>query len=361
MGKNGLSEETLLGTVWVGKNLVPAYLLLERPYLDVVGFTHGMLLKVGWDMATEQLNQHSGLVREHIRSLWEIKGELDALQRRIERVEAGRIVLTSEGEVHYRQVYARIVARAILEGRHVPDSVIRQPGVQSARRRLSRVVKAEITARSSHGASRVLLESHGVLIKLQDGRPLPAQRVDEIRRELDWVFDRLGYDLSRALAATQTLLIHTNGKHPFRASGSSGLFITSQKQPIVYWGYAGDTSLRVLTHELAGHWLDHASAVAMGLSESHKYQSEMEAENAWLRRAAAYSEHSRESFDPAEVWANLVEQYIWYRASEKPWSGREYEKAPGYWFLGPFGLLVEDVEAGLADRLGRLDAWGATR
>ncbi len=340
----------MLSSVLVNEHMVPTHTLMEDEFLSAAGLTHGLLLISGEKIYRERLDADPGRA---IRGYWFLDKEMCRLKTYAHFEKGSELpTLSDVGRRYYQALYYRIIAHAFASGVEVPTLVSQQACVQMAYRRLTSRQKAAITATSIKGASQELLNSHGVLIKRQDGRQTPGNQVRQIADLFDWIFGIFG-DLSGLLNKTGTLVIHTNGKHPYGFPTAAGLFSPDVANKVIHLGYAGVPDRRVLLHELIGHWLDHVCCIDQP-NCSEAYLSETKSERQWLTRARKLMTPSRtrRHRDVVEVWARMVEQYIWDK-QEHAYDCNYYEK-PGYWQMEKFAPYQEQVRQGIVVRLNSI-------
>lgn len=191
---------------------------------------------------------------------------LRVLTRTLEAFE--REGLTPERESHYRREYMQLIKDAIRRGENVPYSIIAQR--IEFRRALTgrqRYEKGRHTsfANRSIGVDARLVDTRGFKAKLQNGKPLRAETLDEIAQGLDEIEAVIG-SLRNSLRSTDITIAHTLGKHPFMRGDAGGLYLPSERTVTIGTATHAGHAIRSLTHELLGHWLDYEAGKALGVS-----------------------------------------------------------------------------------------------
>jgi hypothetical protein len=300
--------------------------------------------------------------------------------------------------------YTRIVKKALSSGKPVPLEVIRQrPEFQKARDARARYEKGRHTSFSgvSVGIDQRLVETRGIKLKRQDGKPLPSHQREELVKGLDEVEEVLG-PLADVMRKSALTVAHTNGKHPF-LSRFGGLYVSGEVTISAGVSNLFGKNIPCLTHEL-GHWMDFEAGRALGV-ESSEWTSAGKRRVTWslangdmhgrkavdpegerlVREArgkinnirtvqstlkerlnAAASKEDRVRIervktslgpywrDPAEVWARLVEQYVATKlgrggfAQDTP---QGYQTMAGWWTEKDFAGFMPEIERQIQRRV----------
>lgn len=203
--------------------------------------------------------------RAHKRRL-ELILRLRVLTRAMEQFE--REGLTPERESCFRREYMNLVKDAIRRGEGVPQYIIVQRvEFQRAYTGRQRYEKGRHTsfANQSIAIDKRLLEARGIKAKMQSGKPMRGETLDEIARGLDEIEEVVG-SLHNALRATDVTIAHTLGKHPFMRGDAGGLYLPSERTVTIGTATHSGHAIRSLAHELLGHWLDYESGKAYGVT-----------------------------------------------------------------------------------------------
>ncbi|GAB6276256.1 MAG: hypothetical protein SAMD01599839_07960 [Rectinema sp.] len=118
----------------------------------------------------------------------------------------------------------------------------------------SAYAKGQETAYGDRGVKKDLLDSHGVLVKRQNGDPITKQEIDDIRTALDSVFSVYG-DRS-SMARSFGLKISHSGKVLMHARNAAGIYSPYRKAIGVTMKSGPAEFGFTLSHEWA-HFMDH--------------------------------------------------------------------------------------------------------
>lgn len=213
------------------------------------------------ERAAKQAEMETIGARAHKRRL-ELGLRLRVLSRTLEQFTNGG--LEPERESFYRREYMKLVKDAIRRGENVPQSIIAQRvEFERAFTGRQRYEKGRHTsfANQSIAIDTRLLETRGVKVKLQNGKQIRVETLDEIARGLDEIEAVVG-SLRDALRATDITIAHTFGKHPFMRGDAGGLYLPSEKTVTIGTATHSGYAIRSLAHELLGHWLDYEAGKA---------------------------------------------------------------------------------------------------
>lgn len=191
---------------------------------------------------------------------------LRAITHTLEKIE--RDGLTPENETWYRREYMLLVKDAIRRGEPVPSEIIAQRvEFQRAFTGRQRYEKGRHTsfANASVAVDTRLLTTRGFKAKLQNGKPMLSETMDELARGLDEIEAVIG-PLGDLLRATNLTIAHTLGKHPFMRGDAGGLYVPSERTVTVGTMTHSGRLIRSLAHELLGHWLDYEAGRAFGVT-----------------------------------------------------------------------------------------------
>lgn len=121
--------------------------------------------------------------------------------------------------------------------------------------------KGRETSYGRKGSLTYLQDSHGVLVKRQNGDEMTAFEVDEVKKALDSVYSVFG-DRSE-LARNSKLLISHSGEKRMHASKFLGIYIPGRSAIGVTWGMGTKEAGFTLSHEFA-HFMDNKIGVKSG-------------------------------------------------------------------------------------------------
>ncbi len=191
---------------------------------------------------------------------------LRAITHTLEKIE--RDGLTPEKESWCRREYMLLVKDAIRRGEPVPSEIIAQRvEFQRAFTGRQRYEKGRHTsfANSSVAVDTRFLATCGFKAKLQNGKPMRGETMDELAQGLDEIEAVIGR-LGNLLRATNLTIAHTLGKHPFMRGDAGGLYVPSERTVTVGTMTHSGRLIRSLAHELLGHWLDYEAGKAFGVT-----------------------------------------------------------------------------------------------
>ena len=168
----------------------------------------------------------------------------------------------------YRHEYMRLVKDAIRRGENVPHFIfVQRIEFQRAFTGRQRYEKGRHTsfANQSIAIDMRLLDTRGIKVKLQNGKPMCVETLAEIARGLDEIEAVVG-SLHNVLRATDVTLAHTSGKHPFMRGDAGGLYLPAERTVTIGTATHSGHVIRSLAHELLGHWLDYEAGKAQGVT-----------------------------------------------------------------------------------------------
>jgi hypothetical protein len=122
---------------------------------------------------------------------------------------------------------------------------------------LTLYAKGQETAYGRTGAKNDILNSHGVLVKRQNGDPITKYETEEIKKALDSVYSVFG-DRSSFAKKAGLLVSHSGGKAQ-HARKALGLFHPLYQSVGVTWAGGENQAGFTLAHEFA-HFMDHELA-----------------------------------------------------------------------------------------------------
>jgi hypothetical protein len=225
-----------------------------------------------------------------------------------------------------------------------------------------------------------LLDTHGVLLRRQDGKRPTEDQKTAIRAALDEISMAVG-DLSGLCRVSGLTISHSNGKRLFKSPQTHAVY-----RPIYNTiSLAVDENrsrngLDCLAHEMVGHWLDHTGVPLqrwINRIMKQDYSRDLLSTSfldAYIRKEQSiyplfldqmvrypreYERELPELFTPSEVWGRAVEQLVADRLHRKgfrnPISVKPFEwylDKPGYWSMREWrGSIRRLVHDGLQARL----------
>jgi hypothetical protein len=173
----------------------------------------------------------------------------------------------------------------------------------------STYAKGKETSYGRGGAKKDLLESHGVVVKRQNGDEITPMEVEEVKRALDDVYSVIG-DRS-SLAKRTGLLISHAGVMLQHARRALGLYMPGRTAIGVTWGEGPQSAGFTMAHEFA-HFMDNQLGLQGG---RHHYASDDQTsiENriaSTFRKHMAEKQKSDYQNRTCECFARAMEQYF---------------------------------------------------
>lgn len=174
---------------------------------------------------------------------------------------------------------------------------------------VSSYAKGKETSYGRKGAQDDLFESHGVLVKRQNGDEIAPFEVEEVKKALDDVYSVIG-DRSSLAKRTKLLISHA-GIVNQHASKAIGMYVPSRTAIGVTWAHGDHQAGFTLAHEFA-HFMDNQ----LGIMSGRNHYASDDRTGLENRIATVFRKHMKEKQDSAyqnrtcECFARAMEQYF---------------------------------------------------
>lgn len=173
----------------------------------------------------------------------------------------------------------------------------------------SSFTKGRETSYGRKGSMTYLQDSHGILVKRQNGDEITAFEVDEIKKAIDAVYSVYG-DRSE-MAKRNKLLVSHSGEKLMHAMKFAGVYFPGQKAIGVTWGNGQKGAGFTLAHEFA-HFIDNE----MGLKGKRNHYASDDPTSLEHEIADTFRKNMKESQTSdymnrtCECFARAMEQYF---------------------------------------------------
>ena len=181
--------------------------------------------------------------------------------------------------------------------------------------------KGRETSYGKRGSYKTLLDSHGVLIKRQNGKPIDAEETKQLQQALESVYSIFG-DRSE-MARKDGLLISHSGDKLMHAMKALGVYFPGRKAIGVTWGRGQTNAGFTLAHEFA-HYIDNRIGEKGG---RHNYASDDRKSHEYsiastFRQTMRIKQDSKYQNRTCECFARALQQYFAHKTGE----AEEYQR-----------------------------------